>query len=424
MDILRQDRPLRLKILSLLLDPKWVAIYGHHVIRPEFFETEQEQAFCSAVLLFHDTYKRPPVDPEDVIELMDAVDGQDLVYEIFDEYASWDVALASDIIIQFAREQAVKLAILKSIDDVNRGNLQRPLQEMEKALKVGETLLMPGLDIVKDVDTWLYEYWEYKVRTPWIHVNSVLGGGLGASELGVLLAPTNVGKTLGLIDIGYSAASIGSGLNVVHFTHEQKQETVARRYAARMLFRFLKRGEDTEVYKKQFMTAAKKLMPGNIRIIGGTSKMRPSEIRSHLDRLKAEGFDFGLVIDDYADLLEPDIQRSDKRFELSDIYRELAAIGGDYDVPIWTASQSNRGSYSKELITPDDISEDIGKAQIADLIIAICQTKEEYDMDKCRLFLAKVRDGKKYYVFDAKYYGYAQAIITTGEAVKKKAVEV
>lgn len=423
MDILKQDRPLRLKILSLLLDPKWITIYGKDVINPNFFETEDEIAFAEAVHTFHETYNRPPTDPDDVIELMSVIDGGDLVYEIFDECESWDVALATDIVVQFAREQAVKLAILDSIDDVNKGNLSSPLDKMEVALKVGENIMLPGMDFIADIDQWLHEYWVDKIRTPWTHANKVLGGGLGIAELGILLAPTNVGKTMALVDIGYAAAALGSGKNVAHFTHEQEPETVSRRYAARMTFSFLKRGDDTAAYKELVLETARKLMPGKIRIIGGARKMKLSEMRSHLDRLNAEGFKFDLIIDDYMDEIEPERYLNEHRHELSAIARGLRNIAGEYQVPVWTATQSTRSSFNKEIITLEDVAEDVGKVRIADLVIAICQTKEEYDMEKCRLFFAKVRDGKKNYLFSAKFYSDAQAIITTG-IVKKKQVDV
>jgi hypothetical protein len=74
---------------------------------------------------------------------------------------------------------------------------------------------------------------------------------------------------------------------------------------------------------------------------------------------------------------------------------------------------------SKEIITIQDIAEDIGKAAIADVIIALCQTRDEEQMNQCRLFMAKVRDGTKKMMYDAKFYGKSQAIITTGLSKNK-----
>jgi replicative DNA helicase len=432
MNTIQQDRPLRVKILSLLLDNKWLAIYGNTVILPEFFEEDAEKEITKAILLYYEAYRCAPSDPDDVIALLpkkllsderQKKDCSELVYEIFDD--DFDTKLASDIVIQFAKEQAVKNAILDGVAYIQRGDLQTPYAMIGEAMKVGENLVTAGLDVVDDVEKWLYEYWFDKVRTPWPHINYVLNGGVGSDELGVILAPTNVGKSLALVDIGYAAAGIGSGKNVIHFTHEMSIEKTAKRYAARMLFKFLKRGDDIIQYEEEFLIAAKKLMPGNIRIIGGASKMKFSELRGHVIRLVAEGFDPGLIIDDYADLIVPDRYSEQHRFDLSNIYKNLRSLSGEFSIPIWTASQAGRDSMTKEIVTLDTISEDIGKAMIADVIIAVCQTKDELAADKCRLFLAKSRDSsKKVSMWDAKFYPEQQAIITTGVTRKKEQKDV
>ena len=40
-----------------------------------------------------------------------------------------------------------------------------------------------------------------------------------------------------------------------------------------------------------------------------------------------------------------------------------------------------------------DISEDFGKAMIADVIVGLCQNKKEKENQEMRLFIAKNRDG-------------------------------
>ena len=62
------------------------------------------------------------------------------------------------------------------------------------------------------------------------------------------------------------------------------------------------------------------------------------------------------------------------------------------NIPIWTASQANRASLAKKVVTEGDIAEDFGKAQTADVILALCQTKQEYDDQEMRIFIAKNRD--------------------------------
>lgn len=418
MDIYPFNRGFCVRILSLCLDPLWMSRYGASIVRPEYFERDDESAVATAILEYHTTYGRVPRDPDDVIALCGDYD--DFIYDVYD--AKYDTELASDLVVQFAKEQAAKIAILESIDDVKVGNIQKAIERMESALAVGDDLRSPGLDVVADSDKWLYSMWTDKVSTGWHHVDMVLEGGLSPGELGVILGPSNRGKSMALINVGFGAASIGSGKNVVHITHEMSGGVVAKRYAARMTFRFPKRGEDLGGYEDELHEAARRLMSGKVRVLDlGKSSLQA--VKAGLDRLVAEDYKFDLVIDDYPDLMESDRSYAQRRFELSYIYGELRDLGRQYDCPVWVASQSRRASFSKEIITMQDIAEDIGKVNIADVIIGLCQTAEEEEADQCRLFMAKVRDGGKHSMFHAKYYGASQAIITTGIA-KRKSDEV
>lgn len=417
----------RMTVLALMLDDFWVAKYGEDIVWPEYFEEDSEEEIARAIIDFRKAYKKSPKDPDSILIMMKG-EYEDAVFDVFDrrdELSEKDIEFVSDLIIQFAKEQAVKLAILDSIDDVNRGRLASLPEKMAKALSVGESLLSPGIDPIRDVDKWLYDIWVEKVPTRLTHVDYLLEGGLGVPELGIILGPTNRGKSMALVSIGYGAASIGSGKNVVHFTHEMGVDKVAKRYAARMLFRFPKVGENLSKYEDDLIETARKLLPGKIRIIGGAKKMSVDEMDHHLSILRSEGFDIGLVISDYPDLLVPPRSYHERRFELSAIYELLREISEKYNCPIWGATQGNRGSLSKEIITLQDIAEDIGKANISDVIVALCQTSEEYEANKCRLFMAKVRDtpGKNKSV-DAKYYGESQAIVTTGYTKKEEEQDV
>lgn len=416
-DIYPFDREFRLKILSLMLDRVWMSQYGTTIIRPEFFEMDDEDSIAKVVIDYWTKYKTCPTSSNDLETMLSDkkhVPTLEYLYEI----PASEKKLAGDKAIQWAKEQAAKIAILDSVDDIHKGDLQKTISRMKEALTVGENLQSTGIEVIKDIDKWLYDLWSYKIRTGWYHVDSILEGGLGRGELGLIMAPMNVGKSMGLINIGFGAASIGSNANVVHFTHEMSQEITAKRYAARTLFKFPSRDENLEEYEQDLKTAASRILTGKIKVIGMTGTNVDS-IDSQLERLIDEGFKFDIIIDDYPDLVSSTRRYNEKRFELSEVYREFRDLGAKYNVPVWGATQSGRSSLSKEVITIQDIAEDIGKAAIADVIIALCQTRDEEQINRCRLFMAKVRDGSKKTMLDAKYYGKSQAIITTGLSKNK-----
>ena len=128
-------RPFRLKILSLLLNNAWVAKFGCSLIAPGYFEAKDEEDIAKAIIDYRAKYKSSP-GYDDLLEL---TGGQyvDLIEELYGDGYDEDNRMASDIVVQFAREQAVKLAILESVDDINRGDLSSPVDRIKEALQVG-----------------------------------------------------------------------------------------------------------------------------------------------------------------------------------------------------------------------------------------------------------------------------------------------
>ena len=66
------------------------------------------------------------------------------------------------------------------------------------------------------------------VPTDWSPINDLMDGGLGPGELGVVVAPSGVGKTWILTALGASA--VRQGLSVVHYTMELSENYVGPEY--------------------------------------------------------------------------------------------------------------------------------------------------------------------------------------------------
>lgn len=408
------NRPFRIKILALLLDSSWMYRYST-LVTADYFEANDEREVCDALLSYYKKYNRVPQDADDVLIMCEG-NHRDIIEVLFE----WehDTQLARDMVIQWVKEQAAKNAILESVDDIRTGDLSKLIPRLKDALAVGDdSTTLPGLDFVADSKDWLYNLWVDKVRTGWYHVDMSLEGGLARGELGYIIAPSNRGKSMALTNIAYGAASIGSGLNVAIFSHEMNERLYAKRIAARMVHKFPKRNDDLKEYEADFQLLARRLMPGNIRIISG--KMSVYDVETHLRRMVANGFTPDVVIDDYSDKLAPPFRREQRRFEFAetaDFLRDLSMPGAitDDGFAMWSASQTGRDSFNKPVIRESDIAESIEKVAIADVVIALCQTEEEYNNSICRMFGAKVRDGERGFMVEAKYYQKSQCIITTG----------
>jgi len=125
-----------------------------------------------------------------------------------------------------------------------------------------------------------------------------------------------------------------------------------------------------------------------------TSEASVNALRSHLTQLEVEkNFRPDLIIIDYADLMQPRRNYSDKRFELESIYLDIRDLADEYHCPVWTASQSTRSSVDKKVITIADLAEAFNKAMIADFMVALCQTVEEKADGNMRFYVSKNRTG-------------------------------
>lgn len=415
-DVISAAPEFRRAILALLTETDWLARYGP-IIVPEFFPTKDEQAF---VKWTNDYYKKYGVPPSYVALGQGlGTDGELLsnVAAVNDA----DITYAADVALDFAQVQAMKVAIIQSVDDIQKGDLHKPLERVKQAQEIGADRSDLGMELLADVDKWVGEELHgRRYPTGWTKVDNILGGGLAGGEFGMVMAPQGMGKTSMLVNVGYGLAGLMGAVNVLHVTLEVSVEQVLARYAARVAGVRLNREEDAmseQQFKSTLAKTAKQRLRGRLRAVYG--KWTVADIKATIDNLAArENFRTGALIVDYPDLMTASRHREEKRFELADICRELRQLGNDYMIPIWGASQSSRESFYKETIETASIAEAIEKAAVVDVLITLCQTREEEKLDQGRLFMAKVRRSKSHSFVPVKINFEHQSIVVRSANVK------
>lgn len=416
-DVITSPPEFRTAILALLTESDWLVRYGT-ILLPEYFPTKEEQAYVRWINWYYSTYNKPPTytaiqqgvqSSNGLLDNVRVVDEQDLSY-------------AADVALDFAEVQAMKIAIIQSVDDIQAGDLRKPLERVKQAQRVGKDRTDLGMDLIADMDAWVGEELHgQRYPTGWAPVDNILSGGLTGGEYGLVMAPPGMGKTAMLVNIGYGIAGLIGATNVLHVTLEVSVEQLLARYAARVAGVRLHR-EDDSMDEKQFKAMLSKRagqrLRGKLRAVYG--KWTVADIRSTIDNLAVEGFHTGALLVDYPDLMTPTRNREEKRFELADISRELRQLAGDYGIPVWGATQSTRESFYKELITTASIAEAIEKAAVVDVLIALCQTKEEEQLDQGRLYMAKVRRSNSHSLVSVKINFEHQAIIARSKSVQEQ----
>jgi replicative DNA helicase len=250
-------------------------------------------------------------------------------------------------------------------------------------------------------------------------------GGIQPGELGIVMAMTGVGKSIGLTNICYSGLKAKN--SIAYFNLEMAARQVAARLDARWLgmsYRMMKNygftPEELRAIDKK-LELAKKLFDSKLRII--SLPVRSCTTETLLQILEEEkdkdGFDPDMIIVDSADHMKS-IQKYDQlRIEQAEIYWTLKGMAEEYTKAVWSSTQAGKSATGR-LVKAEDTAESYDKARIADLIITLnepetaTRSTRESDTDggegetevvekkmadgakRLELYLAKYRDGESH----------------------------
>ena len=95
-----------------------------------------------------------------------------------------------------------------------------------------------------------------------------------------------------------------------------------------------------------------------------------------------------LIIVDYADLLLSHSNKTDSTYaEQGGVYIDLRGMSGELQIPIWTASQTNRSAIDSEVIEADKIADSYAKVMNADFIMSLSRKAKDKLKDEHELLL-------------------------------------
>lgn len=307
-----------------------------------------------------------------------------------------DLQFVKEKALDFCRKQALKQELVNAVDMMEAGKYEQIVEGIKKAVVVGTTPAL-GHDFFSDFDSRFTLLQRNAVATGLDELDrkEILKGGLGAGELGVIVAATGVGKSHFLTMLG--ATALRNGLNVLHYTLELSEAAIGLRYDSNLCDID---NSDVIENKERVLEAYKQQKLGRLII-----KEFPSStatiytLRAHIERLDIKGFRPDIILIDYADIMRSTRQYDSLRHELKLIYQELRAFAMEKKIPVWTASQSNKEGSSSEIVDLSNMSEAYGKAMEADVVLSISRRSHEKSTGHGRLYVAKNRAGRDGLVF-------------------------
>lgn len=191
-----------------------------------------------------------------------------------------------------------------------------------------------------------------------------------------------------------------NGHKVLYISFEDSENKIATRIAQNMFdvsqqqYKMMSRDE----FAKAF-TIFRKKCGGNSLVIKGYPEASISalQIKALLKDLEEKKkFRPEIIFIDYIGCMVPNgrmNQNWNTNTILQKVAQEVRAIGQEWEIPVISAAQTNRGGYNNAEIGLDDIADSYAVSTKADAIIAVTQTPEFKEQGMYSVQLLKTRFG-------------------------------
>lgn len=303
--------------------------------------------------------------------------------------------------LKFCKQQELQKAMDKAQKIINEGDFEsydKVEGLVREALQVGER--ETGItDIFANLDTVLEEDFRHPIPIGIPGIDKLLNGGLAKGEIGVILAPTGVGKTTILTKIANTAFNLG--YNVLQVFFEDNPKIVQRKHFT------LWTGiapDDLVIHKEEVMSKINEVHETmkNELILKKLSSdsMTMNQIKNQVRKIIADGTRIDLILLDYIDCVLPESTSKDEWKAEGSVMRGFESMCHELNLVGWTATQGNRSSISSDVVTTDQMGGSIKKAQVGHVIITIAKSLQQKEMNLATIAITKSRIGKDGVVFE------------------------
>ena len=389
----------QVKVLNSLLKNKKFLLNIRDVIIPSFFENQAHQWIVKEALQYFDEYHASPTLDFLKIEVK-KIDNEVLKTAIIDQLkevyklVNEDQEYVESEFQNFCKNQALKSALLRSVDLLQDGMFDDIRFTIDNALKAGQDKNI-GHEYVKDIESRYKEEDRQVIPTPWPIINERLMGGLGGGDFGLIFGSPGGGKSWTLVALGAHAVKLG--LNVVHYTLELSEAYVGKRYDAH----FVNEPVNAIHLNKEKVNKYLENLKGTLTIkeyAPGVAAI--STIEGHIAKMTDLGYPPDMVLIDYVDLLKSSSGVKDEKEKLDNTYISTKALARTLNIPVWSVSQVNRAGAKDDVIEGDKAAGSYNKLMITDFCMSLSRLPQDKLNGTGRFFIMKNRygmDGMTYY---------------------------
>lgn len=323
---------------------------------------------------------RKDLDPECMKNCLSALDG------IFDSSSSPDIDWLVDETEKFCKDKALYNAILESIHIIDGKSKDKDVGSLPKMLSDALAVSFDthiGHDYARDTQKRFEFYHQVENKIPFNieQFNVITNGGVPRKTLNMIMAGTGVGKSLFMCH--HAAACVMQNLNVLYITCEMAEERIAERIDANLMDIPMEdlKALPADLYFKK-MAKILKTYTGKLIIKEyPTSTANVNHFRALLNDLKTKkNFCPDIIFIDYLNICASSRMKMGASVNsytyIKAIAEEIRGLAVEFNVPIFSATQTNRQGFSNTDVGLENTSESFGLPATADLFVALISTEE------------------------------------------------
>lgn len=312
---------------------------------------------------------------------------------------------------KFFKQQNLTKAINKAIEIVKEGNTSKyyDIEELIKKALETNTGLDLGYNPMEGIDEALEENYRKVIPTGFNRLDKTLYGGLGSGELGVIIAPSGVGKTSATTGFVAAAATYKcadndyKGYKVMHIHFEDEDVNIKRKYYGWLTgidaidLSLPQNKENVKARLKSELFEEGQMIKNNVWCFHLPSgEVTVGRIEQLIKQAIARGFKPDLMVLDYFECLEHESgDKTDSEWtKEGKTMRRLEALAHKYDMGIWCPIQGTKDSFDKEILGLSSGGGSVKKVQIGHVILTLARTQEQKKNHRVTLSLEKFRAGR------------------------------
>ena len=311
------------------------------------------------------------------------------------------VGFVQEKALKFCKQQELQKVMGKAQKIIDGGEFENydTLEELVKnALQVGakDTSM---LDVFSNLDQVLEDDYRHPIPMGIPGIDRLLKGGLAKGEIGVILAPTGVGKSTVLTKMANHAFNLG--FNVLQIFFEDNPKVIQRKHFT--LWTKI-HPDDLSEKRDEVMSKVREIeetMPNKLILKKLPSDtMTMLQIKNQIRKMVSDGIKVDMIVLDYIDCIVPDKNLGDEWKSEGSVMRAFEAMCHEMNLVGWTATQGNRSSISSEVVTTDQMGGSIKKAQVGHVIISVAKSLQQKEMKLATIAITKSRIGDDGVVFE------------------------